>query len=583
MAAEWYLKIADKEASPWIWSTVGPVSAQELRTMAGKGEITPEDLVRRGSEGAWVPASRVKGLLSGAAAADETPSEAIPVAKLLTPADRKSSKAKTPSTTAPAHKKKPEPGKKAKAIEEPAAESSLPPVVAKGSVHATPAPMPSSSVPPLPVATVPVANEGAASSPTVSEAEAEPAIVPPSRHSPGIDLPFDVSPPTPSGSHPRAAAAEKPSAAGPGKMPAAKAAPKFQINYTTVAVAVVVVVAAGMFIFVSMSGSGSKAGKGDKQVAGTSSEKSPDETTKPAQTSPADGTKQPASDDLMGLMLDKTGKPMGPAKPPAAGAKSQEKKPDKTDTAAKEKWFDVSKGPAVSKNVSIAVKSAKLGKFIQVGRSKRSMGMKLTLEITNKIKNDSLKLVTLRQVQPDRMLVDNFDHAYSLKGITFKSEEAIDPEESSDVDLIFEKPFKTATYLHLKLPGTIFNEPDSINIEIPKEKIEPAEENADEEPAQGPPDSGKVPPVRSDPGHVEKIPGVTAPPDSDAPPPLKIERWQPRGDRDVELADAQRGAAGAGREQRITDFDDDPATVERFGQPSRRDPDRKGSRHAVQR
>ncbi len=145
-----------------------------------------------------MPANHVKGLLAAAVSAGQTPSEAIPVAKLLTPADGKSSKAKTPLATL-VHKKKPEPGKTARAIEEPATESSLPPVVAKGSVPPPPPPPPPVPAPPLPVppvAGVQGASEAAASPPAVPGLEAEPAMVPPGRHSPGIDLPFDVSPPT---------------------------------------------------------------------------------------------------------------------------------------------------------------------------------------------------------------------------------------------------------------------------------------------------------------------------------------------------------------------------------------------------
>ncbi|MEN6496244.1 MAG: GYF domain-containing protein [Thermoguttaceae bacterium] len=53
---DWYLKIADKE--------VGPLSSQQLKTMAKKGQFGPEDLIRQGSSGPWVAAGRVKGLLS---------------------------------------------------------------------------------------------------------------------------------------------------------------------------------------------------------------------------------------------------------------------------------------------------------------------------------------------------------------------------------------------------------------------------------------------------------------------------------------------------------------------------------------
>ena len=155
-----------------------------------------------------------------------------------------------------------------------------------------------------------------------------------------------------------------------------------------------------------------------------------------------------------------------------------------TEIGSGEKFFDASKEPAVGKNVSVAVTLAKLGRFIQVSRSKRIEGMKVTLQITNNIENRRLKCqwLALSQAPPDSMLVDSFDqpNAYALKKIVPKSEDAIDPKHSLDVDLIFEKPIKTAKYVHLKLPGTIFNEPDPVRIEIPKDMIKPADEEEKE-------------------------------------------------------------------------------------------------------
>ncbi len=567
MAADWYLKIADKE--------VGPLSAHQLRTMAGKGQIGPEDLVRQGDEGGWIAATRVKGLLAGAVSASQTPTETIPVAKLLTPTDGKSSKAKTPG---PVHKKKPEPAKTAKAIEEPAAEPSLPPVVGKGSVPPPPPP------PPLPVpsvAGVQVANEAAASPPAVAVPEAEPMIIPPSRHSPGIDLPFDVSPTTSSGAHARVAAADKTSGSGPGKASAAKEKPKFQINYTIVAEAVVVVAAAGLFI---ASAAGLfNAGKNDKPTASTPSDKPTDIVPKDSET-PPDGGKKPeekkkdSSDDLMGLV------PVGSGKVRTASAKPQEKKPDKAEIAAKEKWFDASKGPAVTKSFSIAVTSARYS------RVKKDDAVTLVLRITNNVKERRLKCQwdALTQVQADSMMVDSFDSPNTYRFLGAKLDrKAINPEEWKEATLYFEEPIKTAKYLHLQLPGAIFDEKDPVKLEIPLEMIKPADPNGDDDSgpaARGPVDPNKLPPVPSDqPGPPEKgIPGVDAPVPVLPEPPNT--RWQPRGSGDVELADAERRRPAAVREQRITDFDDDPATVERYGQPSTaRDPDRRGSRHAVQR
>jgi len=54
MSADWFCKIGEKK--------VGPLNGQQLKTIVAKGQLKPEHLVRRGSEGPWVPAGRIKGL-----------------------------------------------------------------------------------------------------------------------------------------------------------------------------------------------------------------------------------------------------------------------------------------------------------------------------------------------------------------------------------------------------------------------------------------------------------------------------------------------------------------------------------------
>jgi hypothetical protein len=55
MTGEWYCQIAGRE--------IGPLSSQQLKAMAVKGQILPNDCVRQGPYGVWVPAAQVKGLL----------------------------------------------------------------------------------------------------------------------------------------------------------------------------------------------------------------------------------------------------------------------------------------------------------------------------------------------------------------------------------------------------------------------------------------------------------------------------------------------------------------------------------------
>jgi hypothetical protein len=73
---KWYLKVDAKE--------VGPLSAEQLKAMAERGQISEFDPVRRGNDGAWVPASSVKGLLpSGPASTEKPQPRRMPVAKKL--------------------------------------------------------------------------------------------------------------------------------------------------------------------------------------------------------------------------------------------------------------------------------------------------------------------------------------------------------------------------------------------------------------------------------------------------------------------------------------------------------------------
>ena len=59
MADEWYCEIAGRE--------IGPLSSEQLRVMAAKGQILPSDCVRQGSQGSWILARQVRGLFAPAA------------------------------------------------------------------------------------------------------------------------------------------------------------------------------------------------------------------------------------------------------------------------------------------------------------------------------------------------------------------------------------------------------------------------------------------------------------------------------------------------------------------------------------
>ena len=77
MASEWFCRIGGEE--------LGPLSAQQVKTMAAQGRLHPGDSIRRGADGQWMPASRVKGLFP----ADQPGAEAAAPAAAETPAENK--------------------------------------------------------------------------------------------------------------------------------------------------------------------------------------------------------------------------------------------------------------------------------------------------------------------------------------------------------------------------------------------------------------------------------------------------------------------------------------------------------------
>ncbi|QEG33348.1 DUF4339 domain-containing protein [Bythopirellula goksoeyrii] len=60
MATEWYCRLMGSE--------LGPFSSKQLLEMARQHQITPDDSVRKGADGTWVGAHRVKGLFEDPAA-----------------------------------------------------------------------------------------------------------------------------------------------------------------------------------------------------------------------------------------------------------------------------------------------------------------------------------------------------------------------------------------------------------------------------------------------------------------------------------------------------------------------------------
>jgi hypothetical protein len=83
MSADWFCKAGGKE--------VGPFTSQQLKAMVAKGKLKAHYPIRRGSEGPWVPAGRVKGLFPEGAAED---AKAARPAKSGTPSQQAAGAAK---------------------------------------------------------------------------------------------------------------------------------------------------------------------------------------------------------------------------------------------------------------------------------------------------------------------------------------------------------------------------------------------------------------------------------------------------------------------------------------------------------
>ena len=89
MSKQWYFQVMGAE--------VGPLSPGELADKVKRGQIQADTLVRKGEDGKWMPADRIKGLLS-------PPPDAVStdVAEMLAaPSEQKKSTGAAPKTVDP--------------------------------------------------------------------------------------------------------------------------------------------------------------------------------------------------------------------------------------------------------------------------------------------------------------------------------------------------------------------------------------------------------------------------------------------------------------------------------------------------
>ena len=86
MSQVWYFQVMGAE--------VGPLSGPELADKVKRGQVQADTLIRKGTDGKWMPADRIKGLLP------PPPEVAPPVAAVKTTAAAASSESKKSDVTA---------------------------------------------------------------------------------------------------------------------------------------------------------------------------------------------------------------------------------------------------------------------------------------------------------------------------------------------------------------------------------------------------------------------------------------------------------------------------------------------------
>jgi hypothetical protein len=93
MAAQWYCRLMGTE--------LGPFTSQQLLEMARSHQITPDDSVKKGPNGMWVPADRVKGLFDDASASTIIMASLPPEVKQALESKQETTKAAAPPEPRP--------------------------------------------------------------------------------------------------------------------------------------------------------------------------------------------------------------------------------------------------------------------------------------------------------------------------------------------------------------------------------------------------------------------------------------------------------------------------------------------------
>lgn len=487
MPSDWYLKIADKE--------VGPLTSHQLKAMAKKGQLAADDLVRQGTDGPWIPASRVRGLLVPSdAASSESTLTVLPTAQPLEEPPEES----PTGTVVIAQKGKPAQGAKAGVPKKG--------VPLDGPRRAPPARGPVTAPPVAPGSTPATASSVAPGGPGAGTPMAAGMSGPPAPSGLGV---VGVAP---SGVRPNPRGA-------PG---AAEAKKKKQARNTYVLVGLVL-------LLVVLFGAATLWMRPNKAPRG--------KTAARARTSAGPGTTEQAGApvQLAGLeeleeLKDSGSKPATKPPEPGAAAGGTPAAPPATAASPEEEagWANAVTASVTKGNVRVKLNAVQKGP-VRFTRSEEEC-LSIIVELHN-THDSKIRQYTSWTRTPGLSLTDNFENRYALKSVKLKTG-SIYPGSSIEEMLVFQKPVPKATFLRLQLPAAAFDEDGVVRFQIPASMIEQVDAQAAEPQAKRPP---RLPARRPAP---EQEPSPQQPMSSDEPPPP--EREEPTISRSIDELDKER-------------------------------------------
>jgi hypothetical protein len=469
MANEWFCKLAGTE--------IGPLSPQQLKAMAVKGRLTPDDEVRRGTNGKWSPASAVTGLFpkadSSAAWADTTE---IPIEA-----------AKTAPAVNPAAKSKPAAARAVKPVNLPVAK-------------AVPQPPPVGAAAALPVAAPIAMPVSAVGRPKAAGASASNSM------------------PVAAGTGRVGARAGKHANADAVDFKQRKKERQKKLVFGLAGLIGLLAIAGIVVAIVRSNSSGTPAASADdaktvaKKTSAVPVDLEADIGTRPAERTATTGTTKTAAE----APKTDAAKP-APAETPAKAAD------DGWHTAGGEA---VACGDASVKIPSVMLKTVSATRM----RGKEVLGqvvreqLLITVELTNKHSTRRLEFASWSFPKPGNVptLADSMGKRYDLRPPRAPTPgESVDPGKAVEDVLTFQRPAESAKpeSLQLRLPAAAFGGQGTLNFEIPAAMIEPEPEKG--KPGTRPKNKDDVLGLGDDTPEQPKTPEKEPPPEAKQPPAKK--------------------------------------------------------------